>query len=952
MHLRFVENDLKKVVGSKIQLGEFIALEWKPGVNTLPEVTKTKTEGLDAIEIRTPKQKGWIRLHVSLPREASASVFGIRFVLKLKTGSASVKPLVVETSKKTGRSVEYPSVPGSRHRLKTHQWYSLSGAFVLGEERKEIQTDVTLDLPSGAHILLADISYDWFEAALDANKIDSLKTARAEPVADFSPTEIAGVKTWLMGPEIYGHKAQLSGNKISAKFVAKGNRVHLADDNGSNGHDVALDSVADFSGVSIPNASFEIELDKRLSQFASVVLMPSKETKQLIWKGAPQMVSSSVAPKKADYPRDRQSNDILLWAPISTSGLTVQLEQVTDMLKKLKFPFKISYHIKPSVEHPLCEHWINPRDIDSPKLVIYFERFVEFDRGFDGAFKVFYMNLDWLSEKTLSLAKVHAKIVLCPTPYRLEELQETFLNSQVLHLPWPAKFRPQKTTPQTDENSAIRVLYVGNDYDENTRKHPQAVIEAIERLDRDDLVFDLKFRTPLPRDVLQRLKENPRVDKVIDWSTDHSMVQEMYKRADINLIPNACEGNGLSILESWASGIVPAVLDGHPMKDVISEENSFRIACEQDGFQEYAPYYRTTGDQVYSFLSSVTREQVIKKKLAVEEMADELIRREETLKKLLEYLALLSGVRTKGLRLRVENAHLPAQKCKNWKPRAGERVKDLMFSDEGQKTYLRVPKHVDVLLTTSQRPWCLRDSLEQILKAIRFSPFNHRLFVAIDTLDPGTLSIINAHSSEIDQVLWTKDQHGLPYTWNSLNDLLKNTINRSEIRPDYVCYIQDDCFIREPETYFEKMVGISYDAMPGYLGFVSGYYTEVHPGFADFEWKGNRVIASDSIDGKNFMAPPELMESVGRLTWWFKDGMRRGNPGPKRGSHFDLWQWKESPNSMSEQKRISLVLPDLCSHTAARAEDSTWHNDTTDEAVQKRVDVNRVYNTRKYPEQS
>jgi hypothetical protein len=195
-------------------------------------------------------------------------------------------------------------------------------------------------------------------------------------------------------------------------------------------------------------------------------------------------------------------------------------------------------------------------------------------------------------------------------------------------------------------------------------------------------------------------------------------------------------------------------------------------------------------------------------------------------------------------------------------------------------------------------------------------------------------------------VLWTKNQQGLPYVWNSLNNLLRNTINRTELSPDYVCYIQDDCYISDPLIYFDAMVGVAADAMAGYLGFVSGYYTEVHPGFADFDWRGHRVIASDSIDGKNFMASPEVLNSTGGLTWWFNDGTRRGNPGPVRGSHFDLWQWKEAPNSLMQQSRISLVLPDLCQHIAGRAEESTWNNDTTDDAVKRRIEARKIYETR------
>jgi hypothetical protein len=672
---------------------------------------------------------------------------------------------------------------------------------------------------------------------------------------------------------------------------------------------------------------------------------PSVSVQESILASAGQSANYS-SPRKAEMPRERQDHVVLLWGPISTSGLTVQLQQVADILDKNKIGFRVSYHIRPSVDHSLCKHWTEPKDIDNPKMVIFFERFQRFDRGFDRAFKVFYMNLDWLSEKTLSLARVHSKVVFSPTPYKLEELTEIFQNSKFVHLPWPACFKPTSRLESTSEPKKIRVLYVGNDYDASSRKHPHEVIEAIGQLEREDIVFDLKFRSKLPRDVFEELARNPRVDNVIDWSTDHDVVKELYFKADINLIPNACEGNGLSILESWASGTVPAVLDGHPMIDVTSPQNSYRIRCEEVRKQEHAPYYKTESRDILDFLSGLDFESLHVKKAAVRDMAGQLEEREKELEAAIMSCVMLSGVRTKGIRQRVAHAHLQLKNYANWQPRDGRRVKDLLFFDEGQSRFLRQPKMIDVLLTTSQRPWCLRESLNQLLKAMRHSRYQHRLLVAVDNLDPGTLAILNEHSSEIDQVLWTKHQQGLPYTWNSLNNLLRNTINRTELSPDYVCYIQDDCYIIDPKIYFDAMVGVAADAMAGYLGFVSGYYTEVHPGFADFDWKGHRVIASDSIDGKNFMASPEVLDSTGDLTWWFNDGIKRGNPGPVRGSHFDLWQWKEAPNSLMQQSRISLILPDLCQHIAERAEESTWNNDTTDDAVKRRIEAKKIYKTR------
>lgn len=932
-----------------IRITEDLEIEWKAGLANMATAELVEVDGARCIRIVTGKQKGWVRLHLVVRPDADP-VLGGRFVLRIARSGTEpkIKPHVVQSNLNNGSRSVVSAFPANWLSLRLQQWYDVAGSMICGHEVAGRRIDLALDLPLDSEILLADVSAERFAASVSKDQASNLARDLIAPLQPFGRREISGVTGCLATPAVYYSKVSVAPAAMSGIVLTHAPALYLKSDPQGEALEMPLERSADVSGVTLARGGFDVSLPNARAKDGQLLAMTSKDTTDAFWSGSRQTTAMSATPEKAEWPRTRQDQVVLLWVPISTAGLTVQLEQVTKILDKLRINYRISYHIRPRIDHPLCKYWVEPRDIDRPKLVIYFERFVEFDRGFDEAFKVFYMNLDWLSEKTLSIARTHAKVVLCPTPYRLEELGETFRNSKVIHLPWPSQFTVRKAAVRSDKSQPIRVLYVGNDFDELSRKHPYQVVEAIERVEREDILFDLKFRAPLPPEVRARLSQNPRVASIIDWSTEHSVVEEMYKQADINLIPNACEGNGLSILESWASGTVPAVLNGHPMIDVTSEENSYRIACEQDGNQEYAPYYRTGSDELVAFLNGLDRDDVAQKKAFVRDMAEGLVDRQKALEKAILSFVMMSGIRTRGLRLRVEEAHLPSKKYPHWTERSGERVRDLMFSDEGQRSFARTPQLIDVLLTTSRRPWCLRESLAQLMRAIRLSPFKHRLFLAVDTIDPGTMNIIGQYASEIDQVLWTREQHGLPYTWNSLNGMLRNTINRTELKPDYVCYIQDDCYIKDPANYFTTMVGIAHESMPGYLGFVSGFYTEVHPGFADFEWKGNRVIASDSIDGKNFMASPEVLASTGALTWWFKDGMRRGNPGPVRGSHFDLWQWKESPNSLLSQSRISLVLPDLCDHIAERSEDSTWNNDTTDAATRKRIDAEKVYKTRSY----
>ncbi|EAR52121.1 hypothetical protein OG2516_18690 [Oceanicola granulosus HTCC2516] len=652
---------------------------------------------------------------------------------------------------------------------------------------------------------------------------------------------------------------------------------------------------------------------------------------------------SSSGARRARTRRDNQAEVMLLWCPISVSGLTTQLQQVTAILRRHQIAYQISYHTAPTVDaHPELDHWIDPADIDSPKMVFYFERFVPFDRGFEGAFKVFYVNLDWLSDSIIPLVRTYADLVLAPVPYRLDDLRRMFCGQHVEHLPWPPAFAPDhEAAPRTGEaEDKIRVLYIGNDYDEMSRKSPVAVVEAMLACDRTDLVFDLKFRSRLPEEVRARLLAAPQVEKLIDEPTDHAMVRDLHRSADVSLIPNECEGNGLSILEAWALEVVPAVLNGHPMCDVVSETNAFLIECDDLGMREQTKLYRTDARRIGNFLAGLEREDLSRKLVKIREEAPLLLERQNKLERVILDAAHASGLHAKSVRLALREAHQvePASR----RPR----IHDLMFGTRSRSTIARSTERIDVMMTTFQRPKLFSRSLEKLVDAMQQSPFEHRLFIAAEELDRETAEILQFYTEHVHQVLWTGQRQGLPYSWNMLGSALQHTIARTEHRPDYVCYIQDDCEILEPSSYFEVMATVANAADPGLLGFVSGYHTDIHPGFATSELEGRQIVFSDSVDGKNFMARPRTLQSIGPLSWWFKDGMRRGNPGPVRGSHFDLWQWQESPNSLKVQRRVNVVLPELTGHSADGAELSTWANDTSPEEVEKRISAGRVYHTR------
>lgn len=624
---------------------------------------------------------------------------------------------------------------------------------------------------------------------------------------------------------------------------------------------------------------------------------------------------------------------VLIWCPIAIAGLTTQLEQLTAILRDMNVAYKISYHVKPKIRHPENANWIDPEYIRNPRVVFFMERYVPFETGFFDSFHVYYINLDWLSPQSISAARVYADLVIAPTAHRFDEIVDLFPNSKVKLLPWPAASAIE--VPEIDEppSTIIRILYVGNDYGEKSRKSPFEVVDAILCCERTDLRFDLKFRSPLPTEVRKRLEACEIVDNIIDFPLSGQRIESLYRKADINLAPNCSEGNGLSILESYAKGVVPAVLKGHPMIDVVSPENGYFIECTHVGDKEFAPLYATSADAIGRFFAEIDRAGITSRQRAIREKQRELRQRQQALEDLVSSVLAMKGL--------VE----PPDYNNTQEDEHGLGNLPLAHSD-WYKQYSRETKLIDVFMTTCRRPNHFGKSLAAVIKAMELSRYKHRLTVFSDGFDAATNRIIEDNKESIFQYVWTQEVHGLPYAWNTLLDTSSHMSARTEEVPDFICYLQDDALIANPEEYFEVLVRLAEAFEPGQLGFVSGYYTELHPGYRSVAHDGREIIFSGSIDGKNFLARPKTMYSIGKLTWWFPDGMRRGNPGPVRGSHFDLWQWKESPRNLLAQQRVNAIVPGLVTHTASDPEDSTWNNDTTTEGVQRRIAKGKIYHTR------
>lgn len=619
--------------------------------------------------------------------------------------------------------------------------------------------------------------------------------------------------------------------------------------------------------------------------------------------------------------------DVLLYCPVAPAGLTVQATQVARIFAKHGISFQLTYYVPPEwPEHPLAQYWVPKSRIARPGLMIFMERVDISLPFFHETPRVMYTNLDWLKAQDFPWARQYMEVVLHPVEYRLDFIRESFVNARTHLLKWPPVSRieaiSEEETLRLESRGVINILYVGNDYDSASRKHPREVVSAILGTRNSQLRFWLKFRSSLPALVERRLRAAPQVEYLNTELVSDQEMEELYQKADINLIPNASEGNGLSIIEAAAKGVVPAVLDGYPMKTVIDDSCGYLIPCIELGPKCEGIEYRVHEKTLEAFLDDITLEGISKRRFGLQALQAELIGRESNLEATL--LGLANSQRLPG-------ATPPS-------PRVIE---------EARRRYWKEPSLIDVYVSTFQRAHHLAYTLPALMQACDASPYEHRVTVLVDALDEATYAVLQAYVGKVN-VIATTSQRGLPFLFNMLHDHHQNQAARTERRPDFVNYIQDDCLIQHPESFFETLVECyaHFDAGQP-VGYVSGYYTRVHPGFEKTQYQSLTAVLSDSIDGKQFLAPTRVLERVGKLTWYFKDGMRRGNPGPSRGSHFDLWQWDESPYSTTKQGLVNVILPGLCTHIADRPEQSTWDNDTTDNRVDARIHEGRVYRTRK-----
>jgi hypothetical protein len=159
----------------------------------------------------------------------------------------------------------------------------------------------------------------------------------------------------------------------------------------------------------------------------------------------------------------------------------------------------------------------------------------------------------------------------------------------------------------------------------------------------------------------------------------------------------------------------------------------------------------------------------------------------------------------------------------------------------------------------------------------------------------------------------------------------------------FTCYLQDDCIINNNFNYFDDMVELNYLALPyNDIGITSGFKNEIHPGFEKRRLNKKEITLSNTIDGKNIFTFTKKFLRMGKHKFYDSKLRKLGNPGPNRGSQFDIFIWKEDKYF---KNKINVILDNAISiiEESKKRKYSTWSNSEGEEVIQKRLREGRIY---------
>jgi len=203
------------------------------------------------------------------------------------------------------------------------------------------------------------------------------------------------------------------------------------------------------------------------------------------------------------------------------------------------------------------------------------------------------------------------------------------------------------------------------------------------------------------------------------------------------------------------------------------------------------------------------------------------------------------------------------------------------------------PSNIDLLLTSYKRFEFFEDAFNNIKHHADLSKHKVRVHVVIDNNinDPRYFDLLRKNNITLFSY---EENLGLPFIMNSFRDMIHRRNKRLPLHSDFIAYFQDDTCIFSKENYFDKMVAIYNNFDNNRLGFISGFFNEIHPGYQTIHSKDGELRLSNSIDGKNFFCDAKFFLNIKEQPDLNKNSKKYGNPSKYRGSNFDIWLWNFS----------------------------------------------------------
>jgi dihydroxyacetone kinase DhaKLM complex PTS-EIIA-like component DhaM len=613
---------------------------------------------------------------------------------------------------------------------------------------------------------------------------------------------------------------------------------------------------------------------------------------------------------------DKQTKDyILIFCPIEFGGLTVQLDQVAKILDEEKINFKITWHSPPKNNRsPYIKKFVDYATLNSciqPKLIIYFERF-PYIRNLVLVPSIFYINIDWLDKKDFINSLNYADLILYPISYRENFFKSLYKNRIFYKLLWPAFFYFKNINLKRISDKKLNVFYVGKF--NNSRKNSDVLLSSLKQFKFINLRFLIK------------IIDNDRVFKTqnevenLSGFISNDKIKSIYSKSHLALLCNSSEGNGLTIIEAIEAGCVPILIDGEPMNSIVPDNCCFKIKSLSFKRKKFAKDYKINEESLTNTLSKITHKNYLEKyENLLKFRESEIFRERYNFKK--NFLSLL-------------NIYIP--KISNNTNQVIDKV-NLVNS---------IKHTIELFITTGQRIDFFKKSFETVKDAIKKSKHNINITIIID----GDNRNLNQY---IDYLSMTGCQYslvfhnislGLPYTMRFIKFYLENKYERNAMSlSGFTCYLQDDCIINNNFNYFDDMVELNYLALPyNDIGITSGFKNEIHPGFEKRRLNKKEITLSNTIDGKNIFTFTKKFLRMGKHKFYDSKLRKLGNPGPNRGSQFDIFIWKEDKYF---KNKINVILDNAISiiEESKKRKYSTWSNSEGEEVIQKRLREGRIY---------